>query len=63
MARAKPGPTIREENERALLEAAESIFAEQGFAGAPPRHRTKRFRKRRERFGVVVEKHETVDAE
>ena len=34
MARAKPGPTIREENERALLEAAESIFAEQGFAGA-----------------------------
>jgi len=34
MARAKPGPTIREENERGLLEAAESIFAEQGFAGA-----------------------------
>jgi TetR/AcrR family transcriptional regulator len=34
MARAKPRPTIREENERALLEAAESIFAEQGFAGA-----------------------------
>ena len=34
MARAKPRPTIREENERALLEAAELIFAEQGFAGA-----------------------------
>ncbi len=34
MARAKLRPTIREENERALLEAAESIFAEQGFAGA-----------------------------
>ena len=34
MARAKPRPTIREENERALLEAAESIFAERGFAGA-----------------------------
>ena len=34
MARAKPRPSIREENERALLEAAESIFAEQGFAGA-----------------------------
>src|SRR5260370_7615119 len=34
MARAKPRPTIREENERALLEAAETIFAEQGFAGA-----------------------------
>jgi TetR/AcrR family transcriptional regulator len=30
----KPGPTIREENERALLEAAERVFAEQGFAGA-----------------------------
>jgi TetR/AcrR family transcriptional regulator len=27
-------PTIREENERALLEAAERVFAEQGFAGA-----------------------------
>ena len=27
-------PTIREENERALLEAAEIVFAEQGFAGA-----------------------------
>ncbi len=34
MARRKPRPTIREENERALLEAAEWIFAEQGFAGA-----------------------------
>ena len=34
MARAKPRPTIREENERALLEAAEWIFAEQGFKGA-----------------------------
>ena len=34
MARAKPGPTIREENERTLLEAAEWVFAEQGFAGA-----------------------------
>jgi TetR/AcrR family transcriptional regulator len=31
---ARRRPTIREENERALLEAAESIFAEQGFAGA-----------------------------
>ena len=30
----KSRPTIREENERALLEAAEEIFAEQGFAGA-----------------------------
>jgi TetR/AcrR family transcriptional regulator len=34
MARRKPRPTIREENERALLEAAEGVFAEQGFAGA-----------------------------
>ena len=34
MARRKPRPTIREENERALLEAAEWVFAEQGFAGA-----------------------------
>ncbi len=34
MAHRKPRPTIREENERALLEAAETIFAEQGFAGA-----------------------------
>jgi TetR/AcrR family transcriptional regulator len=30
----KPRPAIRAENERALLEAAEEIFAEQGFAGA-----------------------------
>src|SRR5208337_2138681 len=34
MAHRKPRPTIREENKRALLEAAESIFAEHGFAGA-----------------------------
>ena len=34
MAHRKPRPTIREENERALLEAAERVFAEQGFAGA-----------------------------
>ena len=34
MAQRKPRPTIREENERALLEAAEAVFAEQGFAGA-----------------------------
>ena len=34
MAHRKPRPTIREENERALLEAAEIVFAEQGFAGA-----------------------------
>ena len=34
MARRRPRPTIREENERALLEAAEETFAEQGFAGA-----------------------------
>ncbi len=34
MAHRKPRPTIREENERALLEAAEWIFAEHGFAGA-----------------------------
>jgi TetR/AcrR family transcriptional regulator len=34
MARRKPRPTIREESERALLEAAEWVFAEQGFAGA-----------------------------
>ncbi|HZZ62548.1 MAG TPA: TetR family transcriptional regulator C-terminal domain-containing protein [Roseiarcus sp.] len=27
-------PTVRAENERALLEAAEAIFAEQGFSGA-----------------------------
>jgi TetR/AcrR family transcriptional regulator len=30
----KPRPSIREENERAMLEAAERVFAEQGFAGA-----------------------------
>jgi TetR/AcrR family transcriptional regulator len=30
----KARPTIREENKRALLEAAEEVFAEQGFAGA-----------------------------
>ncbi len=34
MARAKPRPNIREVNERALLQAAESVFAELGFAGA-----------------------------
>jgi len=34
MAERKQRPTIREENERALIEAAEAIFAEQGFAGA-----------------------------
>ena len=34
MAQRKPRPTIREENERALLEAAEAIFSEQGFSGA-----------------------------
>ena len=34
MARRMPRPTIREENERALLAAAESVFAELGFAGA-----------------------------
>src|SRR5208283_3789640 len=27
-------PAIREENERSLLQAAEEVFAEQGFAGA-----------------------------
>ncbi len=30
----KTRPTVREENERALLEAAEWVFAEQGFSGA-----------------------------
>jgi TetR/AcrR family transcriptional regulator len=30
----KPRPAIRAENERALLEAAERVFAEEGFAGA-----------------------------
>ena len=34
MARRKPRPTVREENEQALLEAAEWVFAEQGFKGA-----------------------------
>ena len=34
MAQRRIRPTIREENERALLEAAEIVFAEQGFAGA-----------------------------
>ncbi len=35
MAQRKPRPTtIREENERALLEAAERAFAEHGFSGA-----------------------------
>ncbi len=34
MAQRKLRPTIRKENERALLEAAESIFAEEGFSGA-----------------------------
>ncbi len=27
-------PSIREENERAILAAAEAVFAEQGFGGA-----------------------------
>jgi len=30
----KPRPIVREENQRVLLEAAEVVFAEQGFAGA-----------------------------
>jgi TetR/AcrR family transcriptional regulator len=34
MARRRPRPAVREDNERALLEAAELVFAEQGFAGA-----------------------------
>ena len=34
MAERNPRPTIRAENERTLLEAAERVFAEQGFAGA-----------------------------
>ncbi len=34
MARRKRRPTVRAENERLLLEAAEAIFAEQGFSGA-----------------------------
>jgi TetR/AcrR family transcriptional regulator len=34
MLRRNRKPTVRAENERALLEAAEAIFAEQGFSGA-----------------------------
>ena len=34
MARRKPRPAIREENERALIEAAEQVFADEGFKGA-----------------------------
>jgi len=34
MAQRKRRPAVRAENERALLEAAEAIFAEQGFSGA-----------------------------
>jgi TetR/AcrR family transcriptional regulator len=34
MAQRKRRPTVRAENERALLGAAEEIFAEQGFSGA-----------------------------
>ena len=34
MAQQKPRPIVRAENERTLLEAAEQIFAEQGFSGA-----------------------------
>jgi TetR/AcrR family transcriptional regulator len=34
MVRRNRKPTVRAENERALLEAAEAIFAEQGFSGA-----------------------------
>jgi len=34
MAQRKRRPTVRAENQRALLEAAEALFAEQGFAGA-----------------------------
>jgi TetR/AcrR family transcriptional regulator len=34
MGRLKVKPTIREENVRAILEAAEAVFAEQGFGGA-----------------------------
>jgi TetR/AcrR family transcriptional regulator len=34
MAQRKRRPTVRAENERALLEAAEVVFAEQGFSGA-----------------------------
>jgi TetR/AcrR family transcriptional regulator len=34
LAKAKPRAHVREENERAILEAAESVFAELGFKGA-----------------------------
>jgi TetR/AcrR family transcriptional regulator len=34
MARRKPRPAIREENERALIDAAEQVFADEGFRGA-----------------------------
>jgi TetR/AcrR family transcriptional regulator len=34
MAHRRPRPTVRAENERALIEAAEWIFAERGFGGA-----------------------------
>src|SRR5579871_1702965 len=34
MAERRPRPAIREENERALLDAAERAFAEHGFGGA-----------------------------
>ena len=34
MAQRRPRPTVRADNERALLEAAEAIFAEHGFSGA-----------------------------
>jgi TetR/AcrR family transcriptional regulator len=34
MAQRKRGPTVRADNERALLEAAEAIFADEGFSGA-----------------------------
>ena len=37
MARRNPRPTVREENEHALLEAAEWVFAEQGLRGRPRR--------------------------
>jgi len=34
VARAKAKPTVRAENERAILAAAEAVFAERGFGGA-----------------------------
>ena len=34
MARRNPRPAIREENERALIDAAEQVFADEGFRGA-----------------------------